>query len=171
MSGFLQALPFVLEMEGGYANHPSDPGGATNFGITQLTYNQWRVAKGLKWANVRHITEEEVQAIYHERYWTDGHCDSLPWPVSLAHFDACVNHGIGNATKLLQKALGVTPDGVIGPVTEAAIHRADPDRLLNDMGWTRLRFYFDICQRRPASKVFLMGWVLRLLKLRKRVAA
>jgi len=171
MSDFLQALPFVLEMEGGFANHPSDPGGTTNFGVTQKTYNQWRVAKGLKWADVRNITQEEVQTIYHERYWVDGHCDALPWPVSLAHFDACVNHGIRNATKLLQKALGVTPDGVIGPVTEATIHRADPRKLLEEMGWVRLKFYYDICQNRSASKVFLMGWVRRLLHLRKRVAA
>lgn len=168
MSGFFQALPFVLDMEGGYVNNPNDPGGATNQGITQGTYDAWRKSKGLPHATVRHITTEEVQAIYHERYWVDGHCDALPWPLSMAHFDACVNHGIRNATRILQRALAVTDDGIIGPITEAAIDEASPEKLMNSMTWERLRFYYRICQRRTASRVFLLGWIRRLIHLRDR---
>lgn len=168
MSGFNQALPFVLDMEGGYANHPSDPGGATNHGITQKTYNDWRVSRGLGFADVKQITRDEVEAIYYHRYWIDGRCDALPWPISLAHFDACVNHGIRSATKMLQAVVHVTQDGIIGPITAKAVAEENPETVLNELLWERLRYYYRICQNRPASKVFLLGWVRRLIHLRVR---
>jgi lysozyme family protein len=169
MSGFHQALPFVLAQEGGYSDHPDDPGGATNKGITQAVYDEWLDSQAVPRRPVRYIAEAEVEAIYHRRYWLAGRCDSLPWPASLAHFDACVNHGIRNATKLLQRALGVEADGVVGPVTEGAIVTADWGKVLPALLWTRTRFYCDICQARPASRVFLLGWIRRVLALRDRV--
>jgi len=165
MSGFLQALPVILEYEGGYSNHPSDPGGATNFGITQATYDSWL---GFH-KDVREITTAEVEAIYHRNYWVAGKCDALPWPASLAHFDAAVNHGVTQAARVLQKAVSVAVDGQIGPITLAAIDHMDVKQLVNGMLWKRLDLYYRIVQGRPASNVFLLGWVRRLLKLKERV--
>lgn len=165
MSGFMQALPFVLEMEGGFVDHPADPGGATNCGVTQATYDRWRQSQGAPARTVREITPAEVQAIYHRDYWLAGKCDGLPWPVSLCHFDACVNHGVRAATKLLQRAAGVADDGVHGPRTQAAIEAAGLTTLYARWYAARLRLYYDICQGRPASRTFLLGWVRRMVHL------
>jgi lysozyme family protein len=162
MAGFLQALPFVLEMEGGYCNHPDDPGGATNYGITQATYDAWLGHH----KDVRDITSDEVSAIYHKNYWLRGKCDALLWPANLTHFDACVNHGTDAAARVLQKAVGVAVDGIIGPATLDAASITDD--LVGKMLWKRLDLYYRICQAKPTSKVFLLGWVRRLLKLRER---
>ncbi len=168
MSGFLDALPVTLRFEGGYVNDPDDPGGATNKGITQKTYNAWTRSKALPPKAVRGITTDEVEAIYHRDYWLKGKCDALPWPASLAHFDACVNHGPRNAAKLLQRAAGVTDDGKIGPVTLAAVaDMARASALVNLMLWKRLEFYEAIARRRKASRKFLLAWLSRVNHLRR----
>ena len=169
MSGFLQALPVILKFEGGYANDPDDPGGATMKGITQKTYDAWRKSKGLPNKAVRGISDAEVETIYHERYWVAGKCDALPWPVSLVHCDASVNHGPRNAAKLLQRAAGVADDGSIGPMTLAAVEAADPDALVNLMLWKRLEFYEAIARRRAASRKFLLAWLSRVNHLRRMI--
>lgn len=166
MSGFLQALPVTLEFEGGYADHPDDPGGATNMGITQATYDRWRRRMGESARPVREIRESEVQAIYHEDYWTAGACDSLPWPASLAHFDACVNHGIRAAWRLVQRAAGSTPDGIPGPNTYAAAGSIPVPLLVSRMLWERLRYYEEIMVRRSRSRTFCLGWLSRVNHLR-----
>lgn len=163
MSGFAQALPHVLRVEGGFVDDPDDRGGRTNFGITQNTFDVWNGSKGLRKRDVKDVTPDEVAAIYHERYWVAGKCDALPWPLSAAHFDACVNHGKPNAAKMLQEALGVTIDGKIGPKTLAAVEAADTDDLVDDLLWVRLEFYRSIA--RGSQEKFLRGWVWRLLKV------
>jgi len=166
MSGFLQALPVILKFEGGYANHPDDPGGATNKGITQKTYDGWRDGHGQEQQPVVRISDDEVEAIYHRNYWLAGGCDSLPWPLSLVHFDACVNHGIRNAWRIMQRAAGVADDGIPGPVTHAAIDAAPVDGLVNDQLWHRLAFYERIMLNRSRSRVFCLGWLSRVNHLR-----
>lgn len=167
MSGFNQALPFVLRMEGGYVDDPDDRGGATNYGVTQATYDAWNDSRGHPRRPVKQITKTEVDAIYHSRYWVDGKCDALPWPLSAAHFDACVNHGIGNAAKMLQQAVGATVDGEIGPKTLAAAARAwtKSDDVLEDLLWTRLDFYYRISKGTQVK--FLRGWLRRVIHLRE----
>lgn len=165
MSTFDRALPVVLKAEGGYVNHPSDPGGATNKGITQRSYDEWTESRGGGARPVREITDAEVYAIYKTRYWDAARCDALPWPLSLCHFDAAVNHGVQNAIKILQRALGVADDGVIGSATQAALAAAHPGTLFGRWFAARLQLYYDICQRRPASRTFLFGWVGRMVHL------
>ncbi len=169
MSGFARALPFVLRMEGGFVNDPHDPGGATNRGVTQSTYDAWRRSKGEPVRPVKEITSDEVEAIYHERYWLAAKCDALPWPVSLAVFDAAVNHGVGRAVRLLQDAAGVPVDGMIGPKTLGAIAALPPRELLERMFWGRVEFYVTISEG-PKAK-FLRGWVRRVLHLRTEACA
>ncbi|RTH00928.1 hypothetical protein CSW50_10075 [Thermus scotoductus] len=100
---FERALAFVLRWEGGYSDHPDDPGGATNYGITQATYDAWRKRQGLPTRPVREISMDEVRAIYRTRYW-----DPLPAryaekdpPLALALFDYAVNSGLGAARRAL----------------------------------------------------------------------
>lgn len=161
MKGFRDALPLVLAYEGGYVNDPADPGGATNKGITQRVYDAYRTAHRVPTQSVARITDPEVEEIYLEQYWKPGHCDILPWPLSMAHFDACVNTGIGQATRLLQRAAGVTDDGVWGPATAATAPHAQIARLLLE----RMKFYDQLVAQRPTLGKFFLGWIKRVLKL------
>ena len=136
-------------------------------GIIQKTYDAWRRSKGLPQRAVRRIANDEVESIYHRDYWLKGKCDALPWPASLAHFDACVNHGPRNAAKLLQRALGVTDDGKIGPITLSAVAAINRRPLVSGMLWARLAFYEAIARRRPASRKFLLAWLSRVNHLRR----
>lgn len=165
MSGFAQALPFVLEMEGGYVDDPDDRGGATNNGITQATYDRWRDSNGQDRQSVRDISDGEVEMIYHRDYWVAAKCGALPWPVSAAQFDAAVNHGVGNAAKLLQRAVGVEDDGLIGPVTLGAVAELTTAQLLGEMLWERVKFYYAIST--GSQLKFLRGWLRRLIHLRR----
>lgn len=166
MSGFLTALPFTLRMEGGYVDNRDDRGGPTNYGITQETFDRWNRARGRSVREVASITTTEAQDIYHAWYWVEGKCDALPWPVSVAHFDACVNHGTRRAARMLQEALGVKTDGKIGPKTLAAAEAAIPREILQDMLWVRLDFYFEI-SKQPSQLQFLRGWLRRTIHLRE----
>lgn len=114
-------LKKVLEYEGGYVNHPSDPGGATNKGITQNTYNAWLKKQGMGARSVRDIPMDHVEAIYRNEYWNKVKGDQLPAGCDLATFDFAVNSGVSRAVKYLQRVCGVTQDGLIGPMTLAAI--------------------------------------------------
>lgn len=169
MAGFSEALPVILRFEGGFLHNGDDPRSATNKGITQKTYNAWRRSKGLAPKAVRVISDEDVEVIYHHAYWMKGNCDELPWPASLAHFDACVSHGPRNAVKLLQRAAGVSDDGVFGPMTLAAVEVIHPDALVNGMLWKRLEFYEAIAMHRAASRKFLLAWLSRVNHLRRMI--
>ena len=102
MTGFRAALDQVLKWEGGYSDHPTDPGGATNHGITQATYDAWRRQQSLGTLPVRGIQPSEVEAIYYQSYWLRAGCDQLDQPaLALVVFDAAVNSGVGAALKWL----------------------------------------------------------------------
>lgn len=103
---FEPILKITLRYEGGYVNHPSDPGGATNFGITQGTYDKFRDGTKAPRQSVRSILPEEVHHIYLTRYWLANKCDTLPAPLALMHFDACVNHGPKWANGFLERSGG-----------------------------------------------------------------
>lgn len=144
-SAFQQILPIILEAEGGYVDDPADPGGATNKGITQRVYDEWRVIGGQEKKDVKDITQDEVEIIYFVNYWKAGHCNDMPTrTIKIRHFDACVNLGPVQAIKLLQKVLNVETDGIVGPITEAALNRMNPRALADEILWERLRFYREI---------------------------
>lgn len=105
------ALAFVLRAEGGYVNNPADPGGATNMGITQRTYDEWRLSQGQGTADVINIGIAEAREIYFERYWpiTAG----LKWPCNLVAFDAAVNHGPALAQKIIDAGADLGADGMV----------------------------------------------------------
>jgi lysozyme family protein len=166
---FQRALAFVLKAEGGYTNHPADRGGPTNKGILQREYDQYRRCNGLPPADVRDILNAEVEDIYLLDYWLAGRCDRMPWPVSLAHFDACVNTGLTQAARFLQRTVVTRVDGLIGPLTlaalTAALERESPGALAARLARQRIPFYRELAKRDPEQRVFLGGWLNRLEKL------
>jgi lysozyme family protein len=166
---FRNALAHTLKEEGGYANHPNDPGGATMRGVTQGTYDTWRKRWGKPVAPVRGIADSELEEIYYRGYWLDGRCnllesDALLPGLAVVHFDSCVNAGVTQAGKLLQRAVGVAADGRVGPTTITAARAAGRGAipaLVNQ----RVRFYQDLARSRPALAVFLRGWLLRVNRI------
>lgn len=124
-SNFPRSLEAVLRHEGGFSNHPRDPGGATNLGITIGTLRQYRGRPVTK-ADVKALTKAEAAAIYKKNYWDKVRGDDLPMGVDYAVFDFAVNSGMGRAIPFLQKTVGVAADGKIGPETLLATFKADP---------------------------------------------
>jgi lysozyme family protein len=163
-----------------FTHHPDDPGGATCCGIIQRTYDGWRRAQGLPVQPVQHHTPAEREAIYLERFWTRAACDRLPWPVALVHFDCAVNIGTEPrrpdggvricAGHLLQRALGVAEDGVVGPVTLAAAQAGPIDRLAYRYLLVRVFYYDSLDAKRPELTQFLTGgWLGRLRDLYREI--
>ncbi|MGL4620698.1 glycoside hydrolase family 108 protein [Chroococcidiopsis sp.] len=168
---FNRALQFTLDWEGGFSNHPNDTGGATNFGITQATYDRYRKNRQLPKHSVKLIRRHEATDIYHAYYWVEGGCDKLPDKWALCHFDWCVNHGTGGATCTLQRTVGATPDGIWGAKTTAAVAQAieqKGERTCVAM-YCNLReaWYRREAERNPSQRVFLKGWLNRLAGLRQ----
>ena len=159
---FEACLQFTLQYEGGYVDHPADPGGATNLGITRATLARWRGGPVTK-AAVRALKHEEAAAIYRRFYWSAVAGDTLPAGLDACVFDHAVHAGPARAIRALQKALGVRVDGRVGPATRAALVYADPTRTL-----------LAVCRSRRASlarlrtfPVFGRGWNARLAALEK----
>ena len=116
MSNFDECLKIILHHEGGYVNHPKDPGGETNLGVTKRVYEEFGGEK-----DMRDLTVEDVAPIYKKGYWDRVKGDRLPEGLDLCVFDFGVNAGTGRAAKYLQRMIGSTPDGAIGPNTLRAV--------------------------------------------------
>lgn len=168
---FDRCLSFSLDEEGGFVNHPSDPGGATNHGITQAVYDTARVRWGLTSRSVRDIEMVEVQSIYQYRYWLAIQGDDLPAGVDLAVFDAAVNSGPGQAAKWLQRAVNaeaqargraqIATDGAIGPKTITAASKCDPRGLVASISSQRLAMLKGLA----TWPVFGRGWSGRVARV------
>lgn len=165
---FESALKFTLQWEGGYINHPADPGGETNFGVTHAVYTQYRKSKGKSPLSVRFIKTNEVQEIYRANYWLKARCDVLPSKLALCHFDWAVNHGVSGAIRTLQRVVGAIPDGIIGPATLKALSEtlASEGEAAVILAYCNER---EKCYRRwgvGKQQVFLKGWLNRLAAVR-----
>jgi len=111
-----KCLEAILHHEGGYVNHPKDPGGETNLGVTKRVYEEWGGTKDMKDLEV-----EDVEPIYKKNYWDRVKAESLPGGLDLCVFDFGVNAGTGRAAKYLQTMIGTVADGGIGPNTLKAV--------------------------------------------------
>ena len=116
MSNYETCLEIILHHEGGYVNHPKDPGGETNLGVTKRVYEEWGGTQDMK-----ELTVEDVAPIYRKNYWDRVRGDDLPAGLDLCVFDFGVNAGTGRAAKYLQNLVGATADGAIGPATIAKV--------------------------------------------------
>jgi lysozyme family protein len=158
-NNFDDALAHVLRFEGGYSDHPSDPGGATNLGITKADLERFR-GHAVSKAEVKALTKDEAAEIYRRYYWAAAACDQLPEGIDLAVFDCAVNQGVGRAARYLQEAASVALDGPIGGNPIAAATMAKPDALLTEFMARRMHGYGLL---RKLFKVFGLGWSRRLV--------
>lgn len=150
---FDAAFDTLLGHEGGYSDHPSDPGGRTMWGVTE------RVARAHGFTgDIRTLTRDEAKRIYRVDYWGPVRAEELPQEVRYDVFDGAVNSGVKQSVKWLQRAAGVADDGIIGPKTLAAVHAMTPDRVAKRYNGHRLRFMKDS----KNWKVFSGGWAERI---------
>ncbi len=152
MSPFEQAFIKTIDHEKGYSADPRDPGGETKFGISKRSYPN---------ENIRDLTIERAKLIYLKDYWQPAMCHRMPAAVAIEVFDAAINCGVGQAIRFLQRALGVADDGVVGPVTIAAINSAPSiEGLLARFHGQRLMFHTDLKNWPNHGR----GWAKRIAK-------
>jgi len=177
MSDFDKAVAFVLDSEcvfqkGHHGNFDfvmsenvkGDRGGLTKFGIDHRSHPD---------VDIENLTLEQAKEIYRTEYWLKGLCDKMPWPVSFAHFDACVNTGIGQAAKFLQRAIGADADGAIGPKTLKALVLAcgtrGPVAIAEEIVSSRETFYKKLAADNKEDEKFLDGWLNRVSNLQTKL--
>jgi lysozyme family protein len=161
-ANFDAALSRVLAHEGGYTNHPSDPGGPTNYGITIADYRKYVKADATA-ADVRNMTVGDAKKIYRLRYWRELRCDDLPPGVDYATFDYGVNSGTARAGKVLRRLLRLpATTAAIDDDVIAAAGRAEHDRLIIAICEERLAFL----QGLKTWPVFGAGWARRVAEVK-----
>lgn len=170
MADVTKLAPHILKWEGGFINDPDDLGGATNKGVTIKTYTFFRWRKHQSTPTIddlKNISDEEFTAILKEMYWDACRADRIEsQSVANAIVDWAWNSGTVTAAKELQKALGVTVDGVIGNVTLSAINSIDAETMFDLVQKTRIAYLERICVSRPANKKFMKGWMNRVNSLK-----
>lgn len=154
---FNEALKAILKHKGGYVNHPKDPGGRTNLGVTQKVWEEW-VGHPVGEKEMRALTPDTVAPMYKKKYWDAVKADELPTGLDYLMFDFAINAGPGRAAKTMQKAIGTTPDGAIGPKTMAALKAADPTDLIAKFSMEKELFYKAL----PTFATFGKGWLRRV---------
>lgn len=154
---FSSALAAVLHHEGGFVNHPSDPGGMTNLGCTKKVWEEW-VGHDVDEKAMRALTPADVAPLYKAKYWDRVKGDDLPDGVDYVVFDAAINSGPGRAAKWLQQVVGVAVDGAIGPGTLKAVSEMPAQEIVEKYQQIRLEFL----QALPTWGVFGKGWGRRV---------
>jgi lysozyme family protein len=157
------ALQFVLEHEGGKADHPYDRGGLTYRGIARNAWPKWE-----GWQYIDKGTEpplEMVRKFYYENFWQPLKCDSLPAPIAIFLFDSAVGSGPGFPTRWLQRAVGAKDDGVVGDETIRKAQQAAPQAVVDSMLRRRILLYDSIIRNDSRQVVFRDGWLKRTMNL------
>lgn len=149
---FIEAVTLILSYEGGYVNHPEDPGGETKYGISKRAYPDY---------DIKNLTREDAMKIYLKDYWLMVRADKLPEDLRLIVFDCAVNQGVSTARRTLQKVLGVKVDGVIGPITLRAAHDSPSTLIIDRYAMERHHLY----TRLSGWQDFGKGWSKRLLEV------
>lgn len=146
---FDEAFSRVIGHEGGYVNHPSDPGGETKFGISKRQYQH---------LDIKNLTQSEAKAIYKRDYWGPAGCEAVPDGIKFDLFDMAVNSGVAQAVRALQKAVGTEVDGILGPNTMAAVVNMNPAKLIARFNGVRLMFLVTL----TGWEAFGRGWARRI---------
>ena len=158
---FRDCLDLVLASEGGFVNHKLDPGGITNLGVTKKVWEEW-IGHPATEKDMKELTPAIVAPMYEMRYWRTSYCEKLPRGLDLLVFSMAVNAGAGRSVKLLQDAIGVVADGVIGPNTMARINEANVETLIDKFSEARTAYYKGL----KLFPVFGSGWLNRTNKER-----
>ena len=157
VENYSKCLELILHHEGGYVNHPKDPGGETNLGVTKRVYEEWGGTKDMV-----DLTVEDVAPIYEKNYWGRTKCDDLPSGLDLCVFDFAVNAGPGRAAKYLQSMIGTTVDGGIGPNTLRAVgnyvEEVGLQAAIENYQANRQRYY----EKLSTFETFGRGWTRRV---------
>jgi lysozyme family protein len=144
---FYPAVELILKHEGGYVNHPSDPGGETNWGISKRAYPQ---------LDIKNLSRNDAIAIYRRDYWERCRCDELPGAMALSVFDFAVNAGVRRAIITLQRSIGVRDDGILGPITMTHAKQSDRGAVIR-YAELRISFYRGL----KTWATFGRGWTAR----------
>jgi lysozyme family protein len=161
MSNFDLAFDELAKNEGGYVNNPSDPGGATNWGITARTAE----ANGYSGEMLRVMTRDQAKALYKSLYWPPEF-ESIPYELAFQVFDAIVNNGPQTAIKWLQEAIGAEADGDLGPCTMAKLRLADTLKTIMLFDAIRLEYFAELSTWDDFGK----GWARRIASNLRRAA-
>jgi lysozyme family protein len=161
---FPAALTLVMKSEAGFQSDPNDNGnklpdgraGCTNLGVTQSAWEAY-VGHPVTWNDMRALTVDTVAPFYKRKYWDAVHGDDLPTGVDYMAFDFAVNAGTGRAIKLLQEAVGATPDGLLGPVSLSSIKSMPTDRLIESFTAAKVKFYKGL-----NNPTYEHGWLNRV---------
>jgi lysozyme family protein len=158
---FQSALEAVLHHEGGFVNHPADPGGMTNLGCTKSSWESW-CGHPVDEKTMRELTPADVAPLYKDKYWDKVKGDDLPAGIDYCVFDCAINSGPGRAAKFLQECAGVAADGAIGPATLAAVQSIILPDLINLYCDKRLAFLKEL----KTWETFGKGWERRVEEVR-----
>ena len=164
-----EALVFTLAWEGGYTNHPLDPGGATNYGVIQSRYDEYRKFKGLAKQSVKFITKSEYEEIYDKYYWDPVRAQYVSGPLGLALFDTAVNLGVGGCISRLQASLKVPITGKWTKEISDVIHSSDQTAVAINICKLRIAKRYARVKQNSTQRVFLRGWLNRDNALMKKV--
>jgi len=150
---FEKAMKFVRVVEGGKFNHPNDPGGFTNMGLTQRDYPN---------LNLHNLTRKQADDIFYKDYWKKSIASKLPDPAFISYFDSVVNTGVSRANKILQEVVGAKPDGIVGSQTLKAIDDyKDAQKLAIAIADRKQKFYLNLVEKNSKFKSFIRGWTRR----------
>lgn len=175
-SRFDAVVARIFGEEGGRANDRLDHGGPTNMGITAATLRE-AVHRGIvrSDATIENLTRPEAKLIYFVLFWNEPRCPEFPAPLDLLAFDAFVQHRPGPAARLMQVAVGVVPDGLIGPATLAAAHNVELVGAVERYALARKALYQQIVENDRSQGRFIHGWLNRVAQItdeaRKELAA
>lgn len=158
-ANFTQVMGWIGLSEGGYVNHPNDPGGPTDRGITQATFDAWNRRHGYPRRTVKGISRETAEAILASQYFAPVRFDDLPPGLDYAVVDWAVNSGVHRAAVELQRLIGATPDGIIAEHTLAALVGQDIPGLIIAYCNRRMAFLRSL----RTWKTFGKGWRLRVM--------
>jgi lysozyme family protein len=153
---FERSLEMLLHHEGGFVNHPKDPGGATNLGVTKAVYEKW-VGREVSIEDMKELTHEDVAPIYKKNYWDRLKGDDLPSGLDFAAFDWGVNSGTGRPAKVIQRYVTAAQDGAIGNQTLGLIAENNPADIIQYLYQQRQKFY----ERLKTFETFGRGWTRR----------
>ena len=157
---FDQCFKITLVYEGGFSDHPKDPGGMTNLGVTRAVWEDY-LNRDVTEAEMRALTPDIVKPLYKAKYWDAIRGDDLPSGLDAVVYDFAVNSGPARAAKFLQRLVGATEDGKIGPGTLKLVGEHNANDLIEKMCEARLRFL----QGLSTFPTFGKGWTDRVAKL------
>ena len=166
---FDRSLQMLLAHEGGFVNHPADPGGMTNLGVTKAVYEAW-VGRPVDEKEMRALKPADVAPLYRKKYWDAVRGDELPSGLDYAMFDYGVNSGNSRAIRTLQECVGVPADGGFGPKTLAAVSQFKEEgvkTLITEVCDKRLSFLKSL----KTWPVFGRGWERRVNEVKAKSLA